>query len=165
DLDSPIGHGAGKPARRRDVSVVELARDEGEWKLRQPELIPDRLHHARAHPAQRAGKTRRMVLEALRAHLREEGRSATLQSGKQRKAAPVVDEGPDAISLDAIGKRLVAATPPVASAGVQAGVRADGEHGKDAVTAACRDMEGEPAAHRVADEVRALDAEMVPQHL
>ena len=149
--------------RGGDVALVELAghKRAGEAHLR--ELVPQRFHRAGTHPAQRAGEPGRAILQALGPHLGDVRRSAPLEAGKNRQRAPVVDKGLDAFPLDSLGERLVVSSTLVARILVQPGMGADRQQREDPLWPPRRDVEGEPSAHRVAGEVRLLEAELVPQ--
>jgi hypothetical protein len=91
-------------------------------------------------------------------------RRAALESSEQREAAPVVDECFEPVVFDALGEGGIPAPPPLAGFFLQAGMGADGQQREDALRAPGCDVEREPPAHGVADEVRAGNIQVVPQH-
>ena len=143
--------------------MVELARHEGARERHVGELVPQRLHGAGAHPSEGTGQAGDVVLEALGPNLRHVSVAAALEPGEHRQRPPVVHERLDAILLDPRGQRLVSLAPSLAGIGVESCVRADGQRREDAVGPPGGHMQGEPAAHRVADEVAALDLQRVPE--
>ena len=130
NLDLAPWHGRGEAPCRRYVAVVELARHEGAWHADAVKVVPQRLHHAGAHAAQRAREAGDVVLEALGAKLRNVAFAAPLQAGEEGKRTPVIDEGLDPIFFEALGQGLVAAATPLACVTVEPGVRADGQERK-----------------------------------
>src|SRR5215469_15548515 len=56
DLEPAVAYRTGKPPRGGDIAVVELAGDEGAGHVQPPELVPERLHDAGPHAAERAGE-------------------------------------------------------------------------------------------------------------
>src|SRR5438445_13611785 len=106
DDDSTVRDRSRQASRRRSVAMVELAGDERAGHFYTVELVPDRSHRARAHPAERFGQTRDMIFHARRSHLGQERWAAALQPLEQREAAPVIDEGLESVLLDSLRKRL-----------------------------------------------------------
>ena len=143
--------------------MVQLTGHEGAWNADLRELVPERVHRAGAHSAQRAGEARDVVTQALRADLRHVGGSSSLQAGEQGQRPPVVGESLEPVLLDAFGETLVAAAPPFAGVFLQPRMRADGEQREHAVGTPGRDMQRQPAAHRIAHDVTALHADRVPE--
>src|SRR5436305_9862129 len=99
-LDPSLGDGGGEPLRQNDVPMVEPACDERAWKWRLAELVPDRLHGARAHAAKRAGEPSGVVVEALGSDPRDVVRTSAFEPCQQRQSDTVRDERLDALYLD-----------------------------------------------------------------
>src|SRR5712692_8165351 len=70
-----------------------------------------------------------------------------------------------ALVFDPLSERLVALTPSLARLVLEPRVGADRQQRLEALGEPRRHVQREPAAHRVADEVGALDPEVIPQHL
>ena len=145
--------------------MVQLAGDEGAWKRDAREVIPQRIHGAGAHPAQRAGKAGDVVRHPLGAHLGHERGPATLEAREQGQRAPVVDERLQPVLLDALGEPFVPAPASLSGLFLEARVRTDGEQREDSFRSARGGVERQAAAHRITHEVRARDSEMVPEPL
>ena len=165
DHDATVGNRPGKATRRCGIAVVELAGNEAARNFETVELAPDRVHRARPHTAKRSRKTGNVIVHARRTHLSGERWASAFQTFEHGQAAPVVDKGLEAIGLNALSQRLIAASPYFARILVQAGMSSDGEERQESFRPGGRNVKRKAAAHGVTDQMRTLNSEAVPEPL
>jgi len=108
-----------------------------------------------SHTSQAVCKAVRGVAQAVRPRSRKGFGVVTLHRCKERQGHPLVDEGGDAVPLDAQGHGLVVAHARAAGRGIlEARARADQQGRGESIGVGRAQGERGAAAHRVAEEMR-----------
>ena len=165
DHHASIGNRRRQATRGRDVTIVELSGHEGARTSDARKLIPNRPHRAGAHPAQGFRQPRAAVVQPPGPYLPNVGWAPSFQTGEERQAAPVVDEGLESVVLNALRQGLIVSAPVFALVLFKPRMGPDGQERQGTCRPRGRDVEREPAPHRVSDQMAARDPKMVPEHL